>query len=77
MFVLTYTFRLKQQITWIYLVPMPHKRGSKLRLAGQASVEYLLTLTGVLIAFGGASILFNHQVNRYLSFLYDLITLPF
>jgi uncharacterized protein (UPF0333 family) len=44
---------------------------------GQTSVEYLLTLSVIFIAFAGASAIFSNQVNRYLSFLLDLITLPF
>ncbi len=44
---------------------------------GQASVEYLLTLTAVFIAFAGASVFFSKQVDRYLSFLFEMITLPF
>jgi uncharacterized protein (UPF0333 family) len=44
---------------------------------GQTSVEYLLTLSVVFIAFAGASVLFSNQINRYLSFLLDVITLPF
>jgi hypothetical protein len=44
---------------------------------GQASVEYVLTLTVVFIAFAGASMIFSKQVDHYLSFLLDIITLPF
>jgi hypothetical protein len=54
-----------------------NKMQSKLNASGQASVEYLLTLTAVFIAFAGVSIFFSDQVNHYLSLLFDLIALPF
>jgi len=56
---------------------MLNKKGIKLSEKGQASAEYLLTLSAVFIAFAGASLLFSNQVDRYLSLLFDLITLPF
>ena len=56
---------------------MLNKRGSKLGETGQASVEYLLTLAAVFAALAGTAFLFSTQVNRYLSFLFDLIILPF
>ena len=54
-----------------------NKSINKLDLKGQAAVEYLLTLTGVFIAFAGVSILFSKQVDHYLSILFNLIVLPF
>lgn len=54
-----------------------HQRRGGLNASGQAAVEYLLTLTVVLIAFAGVSVLFSNQVNRYLSLLFDMIVLPF
>lgn len=45
--------------------------------SGQATVEYLLTLTAVFAAFAGVSVLFSSQVNHYLSLLFDSIVLPF
>ena len=56
---------------------MVSRRGNKLSSKGQASTEYLLTLAAVFIAFAGAALLFSNQVDRYLSLLFDLITLPF
>jgi len=56
---------------------MFNQRGRKLSSKGQASAEYLLTLAAVFIVFAGVPFLFTNQVNRYLSFLFDLITLPF
>ena len=65
-------------VDWLYFSSMPvNKMKSKLNTSGQAAVEYLLTLTVVFIAFAGVSILFANQVNHYLSWLFDLIVLPF
>jgi uncharacterized protein (UPF0333 family) len=47
------------------------------KASGQASVEYLLTLAAVFIAFAGVSVFFSNQVNHYLSLLFDMIVLPF
>ena len=44
---------------------------------GQASVEYVLILTVVFIAFAGVSAIFSRQIAHYLSFLLDIITSPF
>ena len=54
-----------------------HKPINKLGLKGQAAVEYLLTLSGVFIAFVGVAILFSKQVDHYLSTLFTMIVLPF
>ena len=54
-----------------------HKPNNKLNPKGQAAVEYLLTLTGVFIAFAGVAVLFSKQVDHYLSALFDMIVLPF
>jgi uncharacterized protein (UPF0333 family) len=56
---------------------MLDKRGNKINASGQAAVEYLLTLTVVLIAFWGVAFLFSNQVKNYLSLLFDMIVLPF
>ena len=56
---------------------MIHQKKTKLNASGQASVEYLLTLTAVFIAFTGVTVLFSDQVGRYLSLLFDVIQLPF
>jgi uncharacterized protein (UPF0333 family) len=54
------------------------KKGKKsFSQSGQAAVEYLLTLTVVLIGMVGVSALFWSQVERYLSLLLPMIQLPF
>jgi hypothetical protein len=44
---------------------------------GQASTEYLLTITAILLAFSGIAVLFSNQINNYLSLLFQVMTLPF
>lgn len=62
----------------LYLFRMSgHKSNNKLDLKGQAAVEYLLTLSGVFIAFAGVAVLFSKQVDHYLSTLFAMIVLPF
>jgi Flp pilus assembly pilin Flp len=56
---------------------MFHDQKRKWDEAGQAAVEYLLTLTAVFLAFAGVSTLFSKQIGQYLSFLFDLIQMPF
>jgi hypothetical protein len=47
------------------------------KVSGQASVEYLLTLSVVLVGMLGIGALFSDQVNRYLSMLFNLVLKPF
>jgi len=44
---------------------------------GQASTEYLLTITAILLAFSGIAVLFSNQINNYLTLLFQVLTLPF
>ncbi|HTA76422.1 MAG TPA: hypothetical protein VK791_04630 [bacterium] len=44
---------------------------------GQASTEYLLTITAILLALSGIAVLFSNQINGYLSLLFQVVTLPF
>jgi hypothetical protein len=56
---------------------MAIKKVLRSSLSGQASTEYLLTLTGVFIAFSGVGVLFSKQINAYLALLFQVLTLPF
>jgi hypothetical protein len=53
------------------------QKGSGRWNRGQASVEYLLVLTAVFLAFAGVTALFSRQVHRYIEYLFDVILLPF
>ena len=55
---------------------MSLKKKNKWSVSGQAGVEYLLTLTAVLVAFAGVTAVFSSQVDRYLSLLLEIIALP-
>jgi len=71
------TFILNRAGVGINVAVMIHKRGNQRGVSGQASTEYLLTLSAVFIAFSGAAILFSGQVDHYLSLLFRVIVLPF
>jgi hypothetical protein len=44
---------------------------------GQAFTEYLILAAAVSAGMLGMSLLFAHQIQRYLSFVYDLLSKPF
>jgi uncharacterized protein (UPF0333 family) len=56
---------------------MRRKKVIRLNVRAQSATEYLLTLAAVLIAFSGVAALFSNQVDRYLSILFKVLTLPF
>jgi hypothetical protein len=56
---------------------MAIKKVIRLNPLAQSATEYLLTLTVILLAFSGVTVLFSNQVSGYLSMLFKILALPF
>jgi uncharacterized protein (UPF0333 family) len=56
---------------------MAIRKVTRTNYLGQASVEYLLTASAILLALSGITVLFSNQINAYLSLLFKVLTLPF
>ncbi len=56
---------------------MATRKGPHPLESGQALVEYLILVAAVSAGMLGVSFLFSHQVQRYLSYVYDLLSKPF
>ncbi len=52
-------------------------KGLTRRVSGQAMTEYLLLAAVVSTGMLGVSMLFTHQIQQYLNYLYDLLSKPF
>jgi Flp pilus assembly pilin Flp len=52
-------------------------KGVVRQASGQAVTEYLILAAAVSAGMLGVSLLFAHQVQQYLSFIYDLLSKPF